>query len=653
MPNSSVIFSFLSWRSPVVLMLIFLGSCKRPVSKEQRLYYEVSCNNIDSIWRYYQDNGGIGEYGAELVNKVNANLANASTLDSGLKLIELMSGYSKKKPEPHFLAYFYAMQSRVAWLQGNDSMAHFWHNKWLSFESYATDLNVISHYLDLGSLQFGQSNFDSAIIHYRKALLRSQSSNDDFFRITILNNLGAAYYYTHLMSLASDCFAEVLLRVDEKFQHDPDFTISNHDLTIIRANLMATLNQESHFSQAAEVFAQNEKEAFKSDVGPYAQQLFVLNHVYTLIKLKKVELAEDYLGRLEPDSILPNLRSFYISLHGGVFAERENYQALQNLLSQNRDWLLENITADVSEYSEMLDIAIRRGLFILDYATVLAKYEEIKDRDDAFVNAHFCHLLATISRHLGREVQALQWDLANRDFELSFQNAVDDFNISDIRNKVELGKLKAQVAKKEELIKAADSRHQFLLLLVAISIAFVLALGSLFFAWNKSRKQKFELLTLESDKQAQSIELLRLQNEKQMNSIMSSNFAVKQLEHIIHKMRDPNLKGDPIMVGFRQDLEQLLTVEFNAAVGSREEVAERVEDFEYLKIHIPQLGEWNETAFKILVLSVLDNQPKDIAKLLNLNVQYVRNVRSKLKKIISEQVDDDWNWPDLKRLKTS
>jgi hypothetical protein len=30
-----------------------------------------------------------------------------------------------------------------------------------------------------------------------------------------------------------------------------------------------------------------------------------------------------------------------------------------------------------------------------------------------------------------------------------------------------------------------------------------------------------------------------------------------------------------------------------------------------------------------------------------LNIQYVRNVRSKLKKELSEEMGENWDWPDL------
>lgn len=653
MRSLGIILSHTYWRSLLFMLIAFVYSCNQPATKEERLYVELECKHIDSIWQFYQNGDGVGEHGAELVNKVNALLVEPTLLDSGLKLIRLMDGYSQAKPEPHFLAYYYAMQSRIAWYQGEDSLGDSWHGKWLNFASFATDMNVISHYLDLGNLCFNQSNFDSAIVHYRKALMRSRSSDDDFFRITILNNLGAAYFYTHMMSLASDCFADVLVQIEEKMQADPAFNMSNQDLTIIRANLIATLNQESNFTRATEVFSKFQDDAYKEDVQPYAQQLFTLNHVNTLMKLGRFDRAKSYLNRLQIDSVSPSLRSFFIGLQGSVYVEEEDYARLGSLLSQNLDWLTEKMESDLSDFNDVLIAALKKGLVKLDYPKILILYNEVKDQDDAFVNTHFTRLLAAISEQEGRKVESLKWELASRDFALEFQNSVDEFKISDINNQVQLSKLKSEVSSKEKLIAAAHSKQQFLVILVSISVAFLLALGFLVFTWNKSKKQKLELLTLESEKQAQSIELLRMQNEKQMNSILSSNYAVKQLQHIIHKMRDPHLVGNPVMMGFRQDLEQLLAVEFNAALGSQSEAAETVDDFEYLKTQFPQLSEWNDTAFKILVLSVLDNQPKEIAKLLSLNMQYVRNVRSKLKKIIADQMPADWNWPDLKKFKNA
>ena len=59
------------------------------------------------------------------------------------------------------------------------------------------------------------------------------------------------------------------------------------------------------------------------------------------------------------------------------------------------------------------------------------------------------------------------------------------------------------------------------------------------------------------------------------------------------------------------------------------------------------LSDMNHTTYKIFVLSILNNAPKDIANLLNLNMQYVRNVRSKIKKEISENMGENWDWSDL------
>jgi hypothetical protein len=100
------------------------------------------------------------------------------------------------------------------------------------------------------------------------------------------------------------------------------------------------------------------------------------------------------------------------------------------------------------------------------------------------------------------------------------------------------------------------------------------------------------------------------------------------------------------MVDIKIELERLKGVELPIE-GETIEESDIFEKYQYLSEKFPSLTEMNSTSYKILVLSILDNAPKDIANLLNLNMQYVRNVRSKLKKELSEQMGENWDWPDL------
>jgi DNA-binding NarL/FixJ family response regulator len=72
-------------------------------------------------------------------------------------------------------------------------------------------------------------------------------------------------------------------------------------------------------------------------------------------------------------------------------------------------------------------------------------------------------------------------------------------------------------------------------------------------------------------------------------------------------------------------------------------------DFDFLFEKIPSLVTLNQTERRILILTVMGSKPKEIGAVLNLNDQYIRNVKSKIKKLLPEEFQNQ-EWEELRGL---
>ena len=131
-----------------------------------------------------------------------------------------------------------------------------------------------------------------------------------------------------------------------------------------------------------------------------------------------------------------------------------------------------------------------------------------------------------------------------------------------------------------------------------------------------------------------------------MEDAERSKIILSKIDELIVKIKNSNISNNPTFVDIKVELERLKDVELPFETENIEQ-SDIFEKYQYLTDKFPSLADINSTTYKILVLSILDNAPKDIANLLNLNMQYVRNVRSKLKKELAAELGEDWDWPDL------
>jgi hypothetical protein len=142
------------------------------------------------------------------------------------------------------------------------------------------------------------------------------------------------------------------------------------------------------------------------------------------------------------------------------------------------------------------------------------------------------------------------------------------------------------------------------------------------------------------------INVLQKEKELKEKTITLAQSVLIQISQLIVKIKNASFSKDPDAILFRQDLERLSELS-----SSFTEVDKTNEfgfgDYDELFEKIPSLSSLNLTERKVLILTILGSKPREIATLLNLNDQYVRNVKSKIKKSLPESLRS-LEWENLK-----
>jgi len=226
------------------------------------------------------------------------------------------------------------------------------------------------------------------------------------------------------------------------------------------------------------------------------------------------------------------------------------------------------------------------------------------------------------------------------------EKPIDTFNYSTSQEELD-NILKTQKLEAIDREIVISKNNQFVLNVVIISSLLAVLMIFIFLRQlHRRRKNRIQMLNLETDLLIKELELLQLQNDTALNSIELSRRIQTQIHQVIEHLKKPSVAKFPEVISIRQNLERLIEIPLNTSSDFTASETD-LQNLEQLNNRFPVLRELNDTVKLILLLSAQDHSPKEIAIQLNLNVQYVRNVRSKIKSLLNLSNEDSWAWKNV------
>lgn len=626
------------------VILLFSG-CPQGQNRQQKIYMNSYCTHVDSIWCFLKKRQNVTEFAELAVNQVNRLKADPNMKDSAQKLLSVLEAHIKLNPDPILLSYYTAMKCRLAKKDGHNGNVVFWHQKWQSYEPFASTNNIISHSLDMGSYYYNKNVLDSALVNMNKALNISETKGDTFYRNIILINLGAVFFQANMFKSASDCFSKALVRLEPLIHNNIPIEKLN-EIIMLNNNLMVSFIEESKYSEVYQIYNKYNHLLKRPDLDEKVKNLFELNYINALLRAKNYSQSESTFSSIKPINPEDANYSYYMRVKTNRWLNLKKYDSFTNAYKIFLPYLYRNQPISVKEHFHNIQSGIKLGLIKLNYDSLIQHY--IKIPTNLYMlntKSVYCTLFSQIEELKQNNIASLEWKNKALEYTLEFNKKTDNIKLSHVQDDIKRARILKKLSDQENQIEKSELRQNWLTASSSIFGVLLMVVTLLLFSINKSRKKQINILALEAQLKEREVELLKIKNEKQANTVLTSNMAIQKISELSEFIRQSDLAKNPTMIDIRMNIDRLTEVVYKEYNDENQQ--DIYENYAYLRDKHYRLKDLNTTSFRVLVLSILGNTPKDIANLLNLNMQYVRNIRSKIKKDLQADLGENWDWQDL------
>lgn len=620
-----------------VFCVVFLCSnCQSPERKRLTQYYTNQCTHVDSIHRYFFNENDPDKYVQNICN-VQSRLEKFGFKDSAEKFLNRMQDHANTTKDDRFIAYHNLNYAYHYLTMGQYDSA--W-QKYLLREKYAKSADIHNQLMTLnflGSYYYMVGEVDSARIEFVKGYRLSKEVGDTIQQFSLALNAGATYHDLGMFGAASYYFSEAFSLSKKR----------NKTSLMLLNNWIASLTSEKKYDRVIALCEQN-REQWMNDTMDKASVLLKLNYATVLSILGDGKKCDQVLKMINIKDVDPMHLPLFRSIELNVMLDKGDINGFKQHIDTLKSMIYENQPRSIVKFKRVLLKSMDYTEFPLSLDSFQNfYYRGIKDGSMDWVSrVEYASLLAGVFRKQGKLTLAEQWDKRYMQHEIEMAAETDSLRVVDIDVQMDQTSMKnAMVEKQMELERKASSNRlltylSFFLLALLISAIVGLAL------YVKNGKKRNNIIALEAKLVKQELEMLRQEKELKENVVAISQTILEQVSGIGQRLRTANFAKDPEAVSIRLDLERLTKLSQSVVQPSLSEVV--YESYDYLFTQYPELDILNVTERRILILTVLGNKPREIAALLNLNDQYVRNVKSKIKKLFApEHAVEDWS--DLKR----
>jgi DNA-binding CsgD family transcriptional regulator len=325
----------------------------------------------------------------------------------------------------------------------------------------------------------------------------------------------------------------------------------------------------------------------------------------------------------------------------------DDFKTTLNTLSP---FLYQNQPRSISEMQTILKTAIDEKLYSPNLDSLIYMYDvELKTSTDIYSSIVYCDLISHIVNGRGDKTGADIWSNRSIKHQLELSQLKDSLQDKDIENEIAQVELNHRISEKQKIINQASTKNKFILIGLLCAVIVLVALLIVLRLILRNRKNSTQILELEKTMRENEIVVLQKEKELKEKTITLAQSVLVQVSKLSENIRNSSFSKDPQVLLLKQDLDRLseLSTSFSE-LDIQNDVA--YSEFDYLFDKIPSLAPLNQTERKILILTIMGSRPKEIGSVLALNDQYVRNVKSKIKKLLPEEMQNV-EWDQLRKLK--
>ncbi len=630
--GQNVIFQMLY----VTSIVFMLSNCQSPEQKRWHSYYTDQCTHVDSIRQYFFVEKDPEKYVQNICN-VQGRMDRLGLADSADKMLGIMQDFANTSGNKRFFVYHNLNYAYHYMILGEYDKA--W-NKFLLREKFAAAADINNQLMAfnfLGSYYYMIGEPDSASMALVKGYRLSKDVGDTILQFTLALNAGAAYHDLGMFGASSYYFSEAYSYSQK--HNKPSLMLVN--------NLVASLTSELKYDRAIALCEQN-REQWMKDPNDRAAVLLKLNYANLLLMRNDVRKSGEILKLINFQLIDPLHIPLYRSIESEVILDKGDISGFKEHIDTLKPMIYENQPRSIIKFKHVLLKSLQFMDFPLSIDSIQTFYNDAIKQDELELVARveYASLLSGVYKNQGNANLARLWETRFFENQMKMADFKDSLHMVDIDVQLDQTTMKnAMVEKQLEIERETSSNRLLTYLSIFLMVLLVSAIIGLAL-YVKNGKKRNNIITLEAKLVKQELEMLRQEKELKENVVAISQSILEEVSGIGQRLRTAGFARDPEAISIRLDLERLAQLSQSVIQPSLSEVV--YESYDYLFVQYPQLKALNTTERRILILTVLGNKPREIAALLKLNDQYIRNVKSKIKKLLATEpgVAD---WSDLKQ----
>lgn len=471
----------------------------------------------------------------------------------------------------------------------------------------------------LGTYLFIKNNLDSANKIFLKAYYTSLSLKNDAYSERICNNLGSLALKMKQYRNARYFLSKALKIMKSRKANNP----------ILVSNLATAYMAEGNFVQAKlTLLEEMEPKIVKSN---YSNQLIQLNLAMVYQNLNQYKESEKIIDRMNTDSLNASLKAPYLILQLAQTIPNGRNE-IQKFINQNKNELLENKETLLEFYSHGLKKIIETYPDLINEFDFSPTTFESASLENWNFEIH--EILATLSYNNKQYQEAYhQKSLANNALieRTSKQKTTMSSEIDMALQNIELESSNA-VLESENKFKGS----QIILTNIILSLAVIL-IGIIIYSWRRNSKVQQNQISIAKELLHSKLESERLLlNENKLNEklLALSKLIVEKSISFAEKLKTSDVAKNPKIVEVRRGLEKLAELDDTFEQTRSEFGNESI--YKPIWEKYPDLNELSPNAKKVLLLSLQAYRPKEIASMLDLSYDYVRNLKTKLNQIFAK-----------------
>lgn len=505
-------------------------------------------------------------------------------------------------------------------------------------ERHVTGTDVVglgNIYNTLASSYYHLGRMDSAKYYMTKGYLFATSKNVDVFISTFAINLGT-YYYDHMLYGAASHYFNIALESAKRQNNIPLMLINN----------ITSILGEQHLYKESDSLWNIYLEKMQTVKDPYEHQLYFLNYNMHLQNMNRWKEAQKVYAKYTSEEIYDILRIPYLHIYlNQAFHDRAEGTA--SFFIKHRHWIGERYIPAVTEMFNELEEAINLDPSLLPMDTLLQWEKnfaaELKENPKASANSNkLKSMIAYKQGNLPLSYKLLEKSRLNdREYDLIYDSLrhadfAEKNELNKLREDIDIANLKVQQSKDE---KRYHNKLWILSFLVLVCLI-VLLLFALSY-----RKARLDRATEQIN--FLKVEEAHLLKEQELNTriVNLSQLIVLKAQDLGKKIKQISSENKEALQEIKKEIDELSRL----GIEDKPQLADKlIDDHQPIFDRFPEFAEMsNLTEKRIFILSVDGYKPKEIANVVGVSIQYVHNVRTRLRKKL--KLDNSIEWESLKK----